>query len=708
MKAVWGRAALLVALTMAVYANSLENGFHYDDTHSIVNNPSLRHLNNIPVYFADPSTFSREKDMGMYRPLLQSTFALNYALGGYRPWGYRLGNMLLHGLAAAVLFLLLLRLSGRLDWSGWAALLWGVHPIHTQAVNYISSRSEIAAALGVLSALCLAYNYRRYAWAAAAYGAALLCKSAAVALLPLLVGAEWARGQARWWLRLWPFAALSALYGWLIYGNDFLPRSLAQQVRPWEVHLLSQVKATVYYLWLLAAPVHLSVEHNLQEVQGLADAALWAAFLLLVSLGYCSFKGRHRLAGQALWWGAAALALPFFWPLNVLVNEHRLYLAAIAPLLFLADATRAGAWGARLKPVAWIALGIMALLTWQRNPVWNNELSLWSDAAAKAPASFRAQSNAGLALLENGQSAAGLRVLEGAVRLNPDYAKTWNNLGLAYGENGQGEKAEIAYAKALELDPQLAGPLNNLARRRLRAGQLEEAAALLQRALDNDPYYAEAQINLGRVWQEKGNRDKALQAYTAAVALEPGWAAAHNNLGMAYIEAGRLVQGLAALERAVELEPGFVEARINLRLEQARQSDEDLQPVYSRLAESYPDRWELHAALGRIWAGRGQWSNAAAAYERAVAAGAVAVWPVLGEVYRRSGRNDDAIAAYSQAVALRPGDAASFNNLAAAYAAAGRLAPAVEAARRAVALAPDQERYRRNLTRLEQAGGTAP
>ena len=69
-----------------------DNGFHYDDTHSIVENPDLRRLANIPSFFIDPSTFSREENMAMYRPLLQSSFALNYALGGLNIWGYHEPN----------------------------------------------------------------------------------------------------------------------------------------------------------------------------------------------------------------------------------------------------------------------------------------------------------------------------------------------------------------------------------------------------------------------------------------------------------------------------------------------------------------------------------------------------------------------------------------------------------------------------------------
>ena len=396
-----GALGLVLAVAL-VYSNSLDNAFHYDDTHSIVENTALRSLAHIPAFFADPSTFSREESMAMYRPLLQGSFALNYALDGYRPRFYRLFNILLHAGSAVAVFFLLGRLGGHWGWAWWAGLLYGLHPVHSQAVNYISSRSEIAAGLGVLAAFYLSLYGRRRGWAWATYAAALLCKSAAVALLPLVLLAERVRqrGWKPWGAAVWPVAALTAVYLGLIASNGFLPRSLGQEVRPLAAQLMTQAKALVYYVWLAAMPVRLSVEHNLQEARQ-PDLTVAVALALLASLGWLAWKGRRRLEGQAVWWVGATVALPFFWPLNVVVNEHRLYLPLVGGLLFLAPT--AGRVRRPLVLCGWALVGCLALLTWQRTPVWQDGYSLWLDAASKAPASFRAQSNAGLALYEAGR-----------------------------------------------------------------------------------------------------------------------------------------------------------------------------------------------------------------------------------------------------------------------------------------------------------------
>ena len=146
-------AILLVCL--AAYANSLDNGFHYDDEHSIQKNIHIRDLGNIPRFFHDPTTFSVDHDKAMYRPVLLVTYALNYAAGGYEVFGYHLLNLTLHALSACLLFWLALLVTGRRDLALSAGLLFALHPICSEPVNYISSRSEGLAGFFYLAGLAL-------------------------------------------------------------------------------------------------------------------------------------------------------------------------------------------------------------------------------------------------------------------------------------------------------------------------------------------------------------------------------------------------------------------------------------------------------------------------------------------------------------------------------------------------------------------------
>ncbi|MGB1720017.1 MAG: hypothetical protein ACPHO6_17745, partial [Candidatus Latescibacterota bacterium] len=136
------RAGVLIVLVgLLAYGNVPGNAFHYDDSHSILENPHIRSLENMPRFFSDPETFSGLSDVRMYRPLLVLSFALNYALGQYDPIGYHLVNVFLHVINGLSLWLLARALQMRPSTALLAGLLFVVHPVLGEPVNYISSRS---------------------------------------------------------------------------------------------------------------------------------------------------------------------------------------------------------------------------------------------------------------------------------------------------------------------------------------------------------------------------------------------------------------------------------------------------------------------------------------------------------------------------------------------------------------------------------------
>ncbi|MSR84369.1 MAG: hypothetical protein EXS58_15845 [Candidatus Latescibacteria bacterium] len=162
------RATVLVFLAASgLYLNTWGHGFHYDDFHSLVNNPHIRTLAEVPAFFRDPTLFSANPESAMYRPLLLVSYALNYAVGGLQPAGYHLANALLHGINAGLVHRLLLAL-GQGGLALPAAFIFGLSPVNSEAVNYVSSRSELLMASFFLLA-CLAHL--RGGWVGGAAGA---------------------------------------------------------------------------------------------------------------------------------------------------------------------------------------------------------------------------------------------------------------------------------------------------------------------------------------------------------------------------------------------------------------------------------------------------------------------------------------------------------------------------------------------------------
>ena len=712
----WTAMLGLAALTFICYAGALGNSFHYDDSHSIVENHHIRVLSAIPSFFLDSATFSNEASMAMYRPLLQATFAVNYALGDYSVWGFRAVNLLVHILCVGAVFALVLPLSGaRAAW--FAAAVFALHPVNSQAVNYISSRSELLSVLGVLGALYLHLHRGQWRLACVLYALALLCKSTAVALLPLLVLAQTTRGTdlLRSARQALPYALVTAAYLIVITMDGFLPRSLGQEVRPYDVQLYTQVKAIVFYFQLVVMPVALSVEHAFAEAPSLGQGAVLASAALVASVLAltCRYSRVLPLVTLGTLWFFCGLALTSLVPLNVLVNEHRMYLPTVGLLILLCGAGSHRLLHRRGQRYShpgsrWLAACLLlacGALTMTRNAVWADELSLWRDAAAKAPGMFRVQSNFGLALYENGELESARSAFERSIELNPRYSKSWSNLGLVYEDLGLLTRAEHSYGRALQLSPDLSGPHNNLGRLCARLGRHEEAEPLLRQAVRMDPRNVQAWVNLGRVLQRRARVAEAESAYRQAISLDRGYAPALNNLGLLLGELGHAGESRQMLLEAVEADPSYTEAAVNLRLQELRDRGVEPRSAYRLILDEFPDHVEIWNALAESELRSSRWLEAAAAFEQVVERSPTDVGARrnLALAYRNAGRTEEAIATYEKALELGPADPGVLNNLASAYAAVGDLAAALRVTRAALALDPADARAKANQTELQRA-----
>ena len=593
----------ILALAVLSHVNSIPGSFHYDDAHSIVDNPAIRTFETMLRILYDPAVFSGDPSMAMYRPLVVLSYVFNYAMSPDSPFGFILFNLLLHAGVSLSVFLLLRCWSGDLRGAWGAAALFAVHPINSQVVNYVSSRSESMAALGVLFSLWFALKDRhRASWIS--YGLGLLAKSQAIVLLPLLWVVRPIRpGSVRPYI---PYGLISLLFLAVIYGNDFLPRSLAQEVRPLTVQLYTQMKALVYYLYLFAMPYELSIEHPLVESLTVAPV-VWLSFTLLASIVYMALASRRWHARAVLFW-MASMSVTVLVPLNVLVNEHRIYLGATGLC-----ASFVGMGGICRRSVRFASLGslfLMAILGWQRNAVWETPLSLWGDAVNKAPNAFRAQSNLGYALIERGDWSQAKSVLHEAVSLNPNYARTWSNLGLVYEEMGVYTQAENAYHKAVELRPYHAGFRVQLGRLYLGLGRYGEAISLLEDFGENDLYSAEVYAVLGLAHQRAGRLEDAVLQYNKSISLSNRSYEVYNNLGIVYQDMGRDEAALAAFSEAIERAPENTALQINRRQLTLRVQGMSMPDRYAVLVTEYPDQPQLWRAYASELAERGRLEEA--------------------------------------------------------------------------------------------------
>jgi protein O-mannosyl-transferase len=538
----WWRRPPVVAAAVAflVYLPSLGGGFLYDDGALIERNPSIRDLGAI-------ATILRYEPA---RPLLNLTWALNYAAAGLDPWPYHLVNVLLHAGNAALLAMLFLWMARRIGWpdpQGSALLgacLFAATPMAAETVAYVASRSTALSALFALASLRIAAGVleggpRRRSRLVVAVFIFLLAlatkeEAAALPLLLLLVDYFFVAAQkladmkTRWWIHA-PFVLLVplGLAARRIATGAWLPPPAMSP----GLYLLTQAAAFPFYFLRAVVPFDPAFYRYQLPARWPPDAFTVAAVLLGVALLVLIL--RHRREQPA--WAFAVLALAIgllpsssIVALREMVVDHRAYLGslgvafALGGLVWRLGGMRAGA----------VVVALFAARSLHYEWVLADPVRAWEDAVRRAPASADAICALGEAYKARDDPRAEAAFLQ-ATRLNPRNFRYWANLGVYYAERSR----------------------------------LDEAAAALRSAVREAPGDAAVHDYLGTVLQRQRHDDEAAREFEAAIAAEPDFAPAHINLAALLIRKGEPERARALLETASRLpiEPQDAERIVSLQ-----------------------------------------------------------------------------------------------------------------------------------------------
>lgn len=474
--------AALVAIV--VFANSLANGFAYDDVWIIQNRDLVHGLGNLHRLLTT-DYWSDRLGSGLYRPLTLLTFAIDWQLWSGAPLGFHLLNVLLHAAVTAALTAVLLRF---FPW--WAALLGGivfaVHPIHTEAVANVVGRAELLSALAVLLA-CLIYveppgRERRLgggkvAAIAALYALAILSKESGVVLPALLLSLDLprlARGGVRWFdvyarSRAPLIAALIAVLvayfmaRWLVLGSPLenVPDWVFAPDAGFRTRFFTMVRVWPQYFQLLFFPTELSADYSPAVILPVARLTLVGALgiglvVITAALAVASFR-RHATVAVAVAWAAIAL-LPVS---NLLVvteialAERTLYLPSVAVSILVAVALVAA--GDRLR--VWLFTGFAlwiagaSFMTVKRNPVWRSTETVFEDLLEKHPESARVLWWLGERRQHLGDWEGAKQWFYRSLEVWPYQAQYLAEFAVAFKEHGELAEAERMVERAIPLMP---------------------------------------------------------------------------------------------------------------------------------------------------------------------------------------------------------------------------------------------------------------
>jgi hypothetical protein len=496
-------------LACVAYFNALDNPFVYDDHDTVIGNRSLADLSNLRFILVYTP----------FRPLVNASYAFDQWLWGFRPIGYHLTNVVLHVVVVLLLYVWMRRViedSGAdIDSSGPAfvgAACFAVHPLQTEAVGYVSGRSEVMCAVFFLSALLLSRRaIVEKSWVSAALGIvcgifALASKETAIAL-PIVVlaydwilrpGAEEVRVRRLW--RVWvPFIVIIGVLG--LYRLSVLRISSASAAM-----LNAETQAIVVwrYVRLLVWPFGQSIMHSVHRATSIADPLVVIGAIGIVGVIALAVRIRrsHPVVAFGIVWFFAVLApSSSFVPLREGMAEHRVYLASAG--LFTAVAGVFQIWSRRSETQSWssrlavaLLLVVLCVLTIRRNEVWSNSVTLWTEATLHAEGMWEPHYALGDALREQGRCDAAISEYRTAVELRPVHRDAHTNLGICLAQSGQPEEAERAFRQALAIDPTFGRGYTNLGALALLSGDTVRARDFYLQALavDHDNVLARMQL----------------------------------------------------------------------------------------------------------------------------------------------------------------------------------------------------------------------
>lgn len=602
-----------------------------DDRDAVVDNVTIRSL-------GDSLRGGPAQSPTAGRPLANLTFALNYAWGGASPAGYHVVNLGLHLACALLVFGVVRRVletPRAAQWTagsaesiaGLTALLWVVHPLNSEIVNYATQRTEALMALAFLGTLYCGLRAltteRSGLWLAgsvASSAAGMLCKeSMAIApVMMLLLDATFVSGGVRVALRRRPgyYGALAltllVLAALLAGGPRWRSAGFASGVSPW-VYLLNQAQLIVRYLRLVFVPVGLVLDYG--QPLPYTIAAVWPQATLVAAL---------LAATVALWFIAPPLAFFATWvfvtlapsssfvPIATEVGaERRMYLPLVGVLVLLATGVSYGLVrlsSTQARRSAGIALAsitciVLMALTAQRNREYQSVLGLWQTVVARYPHG-RAHYNLGIQLKQEGRRAEAIDEYRLAAATEPGahYA-----LGFEWDADGRRETAIEEYQTFIRLAPADANvprTYHQIGRALMALGRHQEAVAAFRNALARKTGDPDSLAGLGDASLALEHWNDAVAAYTEFLRVKPEDVEARFNMGLALVHLDRDAEARDCFAEVVRRRPTDIPGHVNLAYALAntgRLNDAVLE--FRRALELEKDpagRNEIQAALSEL------------------------------------------------------------------------------------------------------------
>ncbi len=599
-------AAGILLLLVGAYANHFENGFYFDDSHTIKNNQHIRSLKNIPKFFTDGTTTSIQPGNQTYRPMVTTLNAIDYWLGGnegkggnkINPFPFHLSIFFWYIVQLILMFFMIHRLLSYVwdehEFSKWASLLAvGLYALHTsnaETINYIIARSDSFSTLCVVAGLLL-FQIPRY-------------RKKYLYLIPLVIGL-WTKqtmavfpllltiyvlffeeklslkdGVSVNWRKLFSSVKQTAV-AWFVGVGLFLfnqtimsPNanlSYNKSVTSFD-YLITQFFVMARYIGTFILPIHLSADPDIQVISNFTDHHVILGLLVILLMLFIAYKCYENIATRPvtygiLWFYIALAPTSSILPRFQIANDHRTFFPYIG--LFLAVVTIAGWWTMKkekeknqsIPTLRYTFIGVACLLmlvhaygVHQRNKVWHTAEALWADVMVKSPKNPRGYINHGLQLLNQNENEQALSEFNQALKLDSTEAVLHVNLAAVKRRlDVSNDEIESHYKKAMKYGDLLPSSYFYYGKWLIKLERYADAKRVLEKGARMAPGHQKINTALAQA-RSKSSKDSTekVKAFEDAVKNDPS----EKNLldlSEAYYSSGQFNDAIAVCERVLLL-----------------------------------------------------------------------------------------------------------------------------------------------------------